>query len=49
MTLVVKPKGRGNWHVYRISIDRPHDLFTIKVGDIITMGTWTFRVIEVKL
>lgn len=49
MTLVVKPKGRGNWHTYRITIDRVPDLFTIKVGDTFPMGTWMFRVIEVVL
>jgi hypothetical protein len=49
MTLIVKPKGPGNWHTYVVTCSRMPDLFTLKVGDIITMGPWKLRIIEVRL
>jgi len=49
VSIVVKPSGPGNWHSYVINCSRKPDLFTLNAGDIITMGPWKFRVVEVRL
>lgn len=49
MTLVCRPKGRGNWRIYEIEIKQiPADLFTFKPGYVFQLGPWRLRVIEVK-
>ncbi len=54
MTLIVKPKGRGNWHVYEITIKRTDvaglaaDFVDFRPGMLIPFGPWTFRVVEVR-
>lgn len=48
MTLVCKPKGKGNWNVYLITIDRDVDFVNFRVGMTLPFGPWIFRVVEVR-
>jgi hypothetical protein len=47
MTLICKPKGRGNWHVVTINLTLPVDLFRVQVGQIIPLGDLMLRICEV--
>lgn len=47
MTLICKPKGRGNWHTVRIETTLPLDLFRVRVGQVIPMGDLLLRICEV--
>lgn len=48
MTLVCRPRGRGNWRVVEIQISKPPDLFAVRVGELIRIGPWLFRVVRVE-
>lgn len=55
MTLICKPRGRGNWHaiVLEISMRQP-DLFprlriqALRAGESITVGQLVLRICEVR-
>lgn len=47
MTLVCRPRGRGNWHTVTITIDRPADLFEARKGKTIIFGSWVLRIVKV--
>ncbi|MDZ7892348.1 MAG: hypothetical protein U5L73_11400 [Rhodoferax sp.] len=48
MTLICKPKGRGNWHVVTIKLTLPVDMFRAQVGQIIPLGDLLLRICEVQ-
>jgi hypothetical protein len=48
MTLILKPKGRGNWNIVTLVLSKPPDLFAVKVGGLVKIGHWTFRICEVR-
>lgn len=48
MTLICRPKGRGNWNVVVIELTLPPDLFRVKVGQVIPLGDLQLRVVEVR-
>lgn len=48
MTLICRPKGRGNWAVVIIKLTLPPDLFRVKRGQIIPLGDLQLRVVEVQ-
>lgn len=54
MTLVCRPKGRGNWRVVTFTIDAPADLFPalrnqpVTVGMVIRFAGLALRVCEVR-
>lgn len=49
MTLVLKPRGRGNWKtlVLRVEGDRASPLL-IRRGQLLPLGGVTFRICEVR-
>lgn len=49
MTLIVKPKGRGNWKKLTVTIDgaRASPLL-VRVGQLLPLGGVMFRICEVK-
>ena len=55
MTLVCKPKGRGNWTIVTLKVDAPVDLFPalrhqpVAVGMLIQFAGLTLRVVEVSI
>ncbi|MGJ7500083.1 hypothetical protein ACSFBF_06960 [Variovorax sp. ZT5P49] len=49
MTLLCRPKGRGNWRVITIGLDVAADLFTVKCGDVLHLGTMVLRVVEIRV
>lgn len=51
MTLVLCPRGRGNWRFYRLKIEGPYDMFTFtfSVGEPFEFGGRSFWVVEVLL
>lgn len=49
MTLLCRPRGRGNWRVIEIAINRAADLFTVKRGDVFHLGTLVLRVVEIRV
>ena len=49
MTLICRPRGRGNWRTVEIAINRAADLFTVKRGDVFHLGTLVLRVVEIRV
>jgi hypothetical protein len=49
MTLLCRPKGRGNWRLITVGIDVAPDLFTVKRGDVFHLGTLVLRVVEIRV
>jgi len=49
VTLMCRPKGRGNWRVIEIAINRAADLFTVRPGDVFHLGTLVLRVVEIRV
>jgi len=49
VTLLCRPKGRGNWRVITIGLDLAADLFTVKRGDVFHLGTLVLRVVEIRV
>lgn len=49
MTLLCRPKGRGNWRVIEIGLDIAADLFTVRRGDVLHLGTLVLRVVEIRV
>lgn len=49
MTLLCRPRGRGNWRVITVGLDVPADLFTVKRGDLFTLGQLVLRVVEIRV
>lgn len=53
MTLLLKPKGRGNWSVVTMTLDAPADLFPalraqpVAAGMLVQFAGLTLRVVEV--
>lgn len=48
MTLILRPKGRGNWTPTRVQIDGGHTLpLLFRVGQLLPMGGVMFRICEV--
>lgn len=47
--LICRPKGRGNWAVIEIAINRAADLFTVRRGDVLHLGTLVLRVVEIRV
>lgn len=47
MTLLLKPKGRGNWATVTMKISKAPDLFAVRKGELIRIGPWLFRVCRV--
>lgn len=49
MTLILRPIGRGNWRITRVTIDSKHCApFFFQVGQELRMGLVTFRICEVR-
>jgi hypothetical protein len=54
VTLICRPKGRGNWRVVTFTIDAPADLFPAlrdqpaTVGMVIQFAGLALRVVEIK-
>jgi hypothetical protein len=54
MTLLLKPRGRGNWHTITMVLDAPADLFpalrhqAVATGMVIQFAGLALRVAEVK-
>lgn len=48
MTLVCKPKGKGNWNTIIVTISLAADLFRVTVGQTIPFGDLVLRVCEVR-
>ncbi|WP_156480907.1 hypothetical protein [Variovorax sp. PAMC 28711] len=48
MTLICKPKGRGNWHTVVIQTNLPPDLFRVQAGHTFELGGRVLRVCEVR-
>ncbi len=54
MTLILKPKGRGNWATVVMTVDAPADLFPalraqpVHVGMVIDFAGLQLRVCEVR-
>lgn len=48
MTLLCRPRGRGNWKVVEIIVSWPADLFLLNKGALVTLGTTILRVVEVR-
>lgn len=55
MTIICKPKGRGNWHAIVLTVKaRGADLFpplrlrALRVGEFITVGDLVLRICEVR-
>lgn len=54
MTLILKPRGRGNWAVVTMTLDAPADLFpalrdrALFVGQEIVVAGLVLRVCEVR-
>jgi hypothetical protein len=48
MTILCRPKGRGNWRVWSITVDVPADLFTFRAGDYFPFGSRQFHILEVR-
>lgn len=46
MTLKCMPIGRGNWNIWTITVDRS-DLYAVTVGEVVQMGAWRLRVVEI--
>ena len=49
MTLVCKPKGRGNWNLWLITVDRQFDLLEMFVGATVRLNDKELRVVEIRL
>lgn len=49
MTLLCRPRGRGNWRVITIGLDIAADLFTIRRGDVLHLGALVVRVVEIRV
>ena len=49
MLLLCRPKGRGNWAIVEVAINRAPDLFTVKRGDVFHLGTLVLRVVEIRV
>jgi len=49
VTLLCRPKGRGNWRVITIGLDVAADLFTVKRGDVRHLGALVLRVVEIRV
>ncbi len=45
--LILKPSGRGNWNPIEMRISKAPDLFAVRVGELIRIGPWLFRVCQV--
>lgn len=53
MTLLCRPRGRGNWKIVEIGLHGSPDYFGLRRGDVVTFsrefhGHTTFRIIEVR-
>lgn len=53
MTLLCRPKGRGNWRVIEIGIVGDADLFGLRKGDVVSFSTafrghHVLRIVEVR-
>ncbi|WP_294767198.1 hypothetical protein [uncultured Rhodoferax sp.] len=54
MTLILKPKGRGNWATVTMTLDAPADLFPalraqpVAVGMVVQFAGLMLRVCEVR-
>lgn len=49
MTLLCRPKGRGNWRLITIGLDVAADLFTVRRGDVLHLGALVLRVVEIRV
>lgn len=49
MTLILKPKGRGNWKTTAVQISGGHaSPLTLRVGQLITFSGVVWRICEVR-
>lgn len=48
MTIICKPKGRGNWHTIVFETTLVLDLFRVQVGHVFELGGRVLRVCEVR-
>lgn len=54
MTLILKPKGRGNWSTVTMTLDAPADLFPalraqpLAVGMVVQFAGLSLRIVEVR-
>lgn len=49
MTLILKPRGRGNWRSVLVTVTGAHVLpMLVRAGQTFSLGGVTFRICEVK-
>lgn len=49
MTLILRPKGRGNWAVTTLVLEGTHALpILIRAGQTFSLGGVQFRIVQVK-
>lgn len=50
MTLLCRPKGRGNWTVIPMVLPTTHaDFFAFRKGMTVTIGARVLRVVEIRV
>ena len=50
MTLLCRPKGRGNWTVIPVVLPGTHaDFFAFRPGMTLTIGARVLRVVEIRI
>jgi hypothetical protein len=48
VTLLCRPRGRGNWRLVSVSVDfEPNPLF-VRPGQTVTIGSRVLRIVEVR-
>lgn len=48
MTLLCRPRGRGNWRVVRIAVDFVPDPLFVRAGQLVTIGSRVLRIVSVQ-
>lgn len=49
MTLILKPKGRGNWSITTMQVDGHRvSPMLVRVGHLLTLGGVVYRIAEVR-
>lgn len=48
MTLLCRPRGRGNWRIQTVELPGWPDPLFVRPGQIVTIGSRTLRIVEVR-
>lgn len=48
VTIICRPRGRGNWALITITVDVPADLFKFQPGEYFPFGDREFHIIEIR-